>query len=146
MKDKLLRIMDANFNRAREGLRVCEDIARFALKDKNIPKALKNIRHNITKAVLSSKIASLSALVKNRDTYSDRVKFIDLKTKKKVSLADLFMANIERAKESLRVLEECSKIIDEGASPKFRRLRFTVYNVEQEYIKKTRIMPCNKFD
>jgi coenzyme F420-reducing hydrogenase alpha subunit len=146
MKNKLLQIIDANFNRAREGLRVCEDIARFAIQDKELSKALKTIRHNITKAILCSKTASLSALVARRNTRADAVKFTDFKTKKKVSLTDLFIANIQRAKESLRVLEECCKIIDEGASPKFRRFRFNVYNVEQKYIKKTRAMPCNKFN
>ena len=53
--DKLLRIIDANLNRAREGLRVCEDISRFALGDKTATRALKSIRHGATDLILPRK-------------------------------------------------------------------------------------------
>ena len=46
-----LRIIDANFNRAVEGLRVVEDYARFLLNDATISGLLKEIRHQLTEAV-----------------------------------------------------------------------------------------------
>ena len=55
MENNLLRIIDANLNRAREGLRVCEDIARFSLQNKGAAKTLKTIRHGATNLVLKSK-------------------------------------------------------------------------------------------
>ena len=30
-REQILRVLDANINRAREGLRVCEDLVRFCL-------------------------------------------------------------------------------------------------------------------
>ena len=141
---QLFRIIDANLNRSREGLRVCEDITRFIISDENITKSLKFIRHGATKALLSSKKASLKKLVQNRDTKNDNTKFIDLKKTKGTKIEDIFMSNIERAKESFRVLEECSKLIDEGMSRKYRNLRFKVYDVEKELVKKVRNISCNR--
>ena len=41
---KLLRLIDANLNRSREGIRVCEDIARFVLNDKRITRSFKSLK------------------------------------------------------------------------------------------------------
>lgn len=135
---KLLQIMDANLNRAREGLRVCEDIARFALVDKDAAIALKGIRHSVTAVLLRSKSLSLRKLVQTRDTEKDILKYVDFSKCRKRHIEDILMANIERVKESLRVLEECSKIIDEDMSRKYRRLRFKAYDVEKKVVAGTR--------
>src|SRR3954466_6150090 len=45
MPDATYRILDANFNRAREALRVLEDYARFALDDDALCTELKRVRH-----------------------------------------------------------------------------------------------------
>ncbi len=45
------RIIDANTNRALEGLRVLEDIARFALDDADLTAQLKDARHGLLAAV-----------------------------------------------------------------------------------------------
>ena len=134
MKQDLLKIIDANLNRTREGLRVCEDITRFAIIDKDVASSLKSIRHSATKAMLSSKSPWLKKLVMARNTETDALKFVDEKKGKGIAIADVFMSNIQRAKESLRVLEECSKILDESISRKYRRLRFNVYDIEKKAI------------
>ena len=41
-----LRIIDANLNRLNEGIRVVEDIFRYALNHKEIASSLKELRHN----------------------------------------------------------------------------------------------------
>lgn len=145
MKNEILRIIDANVNRAREGLRVCEDVARFALNDKRFTRILKSIRHSATRQVLASKNITLRELVQHRNTHKDRTKFIDMPSKQKTDLCDVFMSNIERVKESLRVLEECSKIIDEHMSRKFRLLRFNTYDVEKRIVNKIRALSCNRY-
>ena len=43
-----LRIIDANLNRAAEGLRVLEDIARLGLNDASLSERLKTLRHELT--------------------------------------------------------------------------------------------------
>src|SRR5688572_18127364 len=62
-----LRILDANLNRAREGLRVLEDYARFILNDDSISAHLKRIRHDL--AACAPQLASEAIL--HRDTPGD---------------------------------------------------------------------------
>ena len=42
---RTLRIVDANLNRLREGIRVVEDILRYGFNHKNFASILKNLRH-----------------------------------------------------------------------------------------------------
>src|SRR5215212_4504815 len=67
MNPSVLRILDANLNRAREALRVMEDYARFALNDQAIAASLKEIRHEL--------VAATAGFVENgvlhRDTPGD---------------------------------------------------------------------------
>lgn len=136
MDQRLFRIIDANLNRAREGLRVSEDIIRFMVRDKGAAKSLKRARHSVTNTLLRSKKLSLRKLVCARDTKSDVLKHVDFQKNKKTARHVIFMSNIQRAKESLRVLEECCKIIDKEASQKYRELRFKVYDIEKEVVMK----------
>ncbi|MDD5614354.1 MAG: thiamine phosphate synthase, partial [Candidatus Omnitrophica bacterium] len=72
MQRELFRIIDANYNRAREGMRVCEDILRFALNKTKFSLELKKSRRS-----LSILIESLGRdmLIKSRDTAMDNAKF-----------------------------------------------------------------------
>jgi len=56
---KICRILDANYNRAKEGLRVCEDICRFLWDDRVSTRKFKEIRHDLTKVMSSLKIITL---------------------------------------------------------------------------------------
>ncbi|MBU4342736.1 MAG: thiamine-phosphate pyrophosphorylase [Candidatus Omnitrophica bacterium] len=136
MKQGIYRIIDANLNRTREGLRVCEDILRFVIVDKKLANSTKLIRHAATRALLSSKKISLRCIIKERDTKKDIMKFSDLKKGKGAEFSDLLLSNIERSKESLRVLEECCKVFDEETSKKYRSLRFRVYDIEKSIVVK----------
>jgi len=144
IEKKLLQIIDANLNRTREGLRVCEDIARFSLENKSVTKSLKTIRHGATGLVLKSKKISLARLLSGRDTCRDKAKFIDFRKETGIDISDIFMSNIERVKESLRVLEECFKLIDEKISRGYRKLRFNTYDIEKSVVKKTGLISCNR--
>ncbi|MCX5667705.1 MAG: hypothetical protein NTY34_05295 [Candidatus Omnitrophica bacterium] len=50
----------------------------------------------------------------------------------RLDYSDIFSANIERTKESLRVLEEFFKLFDKGSSARFTKLRFKVYEIEKK--------------
>lgn len=139
-----MRIIDANLNRTREGLRVCEDIARFSLQNKAAAKTLKTIRHGAANLVLKSKKISFPELLSKRDTAKDKTKFIDFTPSPEIEISDIFMSNIQRVKESLRVLEECFKIIDEKISRGYRKLRFDTYDVEKRIVKKAGLISCNR--
>ena len=64
----LLRILDANGNRASEGLRVVEDFARFALNDQHLAALSKQLRHELTSAL---NVISASSRLAVRDTLGD---------------------------------------------------------------------------
>ncbi len=136
IEDRLFQIMDANLNRTREGLRVCEDITRFGLRNLAATRLLKDIRHRATNLVLKSKNISMAQLLDKRDVDQDKARHVDFAPKSGAGIADIFMSNIERVKESLRVLEECFKIIDNKISQGYRKLRFETYEIEQKVIKR----------
>ena len=100
----ILRIIDVNLNRAREGLRVCEDIIRFVLNDASSTRSLKSIRHKIQSIIDSSKIEKESLCI-SRDVGTDVGTELDW-LEARNSWQSIFFANIQRVKESLRVLEE----------------------------------------
>lgn len=136
MKKEIFRIIDANFNRSREGLRVCEDIARFALNSPVLSGDLKSIRHSIS-GIVKTKIADRCPLYESRDSRGDIGALARLPSEmKRVDLVDIFTANMERAKESLRVLEEIFKLVDKDFSVKFTALRFKAYDVERKAVKR----------
>jgi len=132
LKREVFRIIDANFNRSREGLRVCEEITRLVWNSAMLTRDLKTVRHGITE-ILKSTPASSKTLFETRDVISDVGRKARRKSEmRRLDCSDIFSANIERAKESLRVLEEFFKLIDKGGSVKFTRLRFKVYEIEKK--------------
>lgn len=128
---RLYRIIDANFNRSREGLRVCEEIARFVLGSKDLTEELKAVRHRIS-TIKRDLSASSGQVMAARDVESDVGRESNIRSRtRRADIADIYAANIQRAKESIRVLEEFFKLLDEDISRRFSRLRFRVYEIEQ---------------
>ncbi len=128
---QLLRIIDANFNRAKEGLRVCEDVARYGLDRQTLTREFKSIRHGLTNMVGSLKIADL---LNARDIEGDVGRGSTKSEFARGDLKDIFYANAQRVKESLRVLEEVTKLLDASCARKIKELRYKVYALEQKII------------
>jgi thiamine-phosphate pyrophosphorylase len=129
------RIIDANINRAKEGLRVCEEITRFILNNRALTSEFKNIRHKIDTVVRGlpgSFLDRLEARISDRDV-GQKIYGKELKRK---SLADIFLANMQRVKESIRVLEEFTKLINSKCAVKFKKIRYAVYEIEKKAVKK----------
>ena len=136
MDADILRIIDANLNRSREGLRVCEDIARFALDSKALTEELKKVRHSISNIAKNLSL-ELKGLSSARNSEGDILRHSRFESEmKRQGLSDIFAANIERVKESLRVLEEIFKLISIKSSSKFCSLRFKVYAIEKKALGK----------
>lgn len=135
-KREIFRIIDANFNRSREGLRVCEEISRFLLKSPSLTKDLKSVRHGISE-IIGDMTDSKKMLSEARDSAQDVGRCSCEATEMRRSgVLDIFSANIERVKESLRVLEEFFKMTDKRSAVKFSELRFRVYDIEKKVVKK----------
>lgn len=138
MKDKLLRMLDANLNRCREGLRVCEDISRFFLDDKGLTNKFKTLRHSVSSI---GEAVGIAVLCKSRDVVRDvglknDVRLGHAPGRRKATAFDIAAANIERAKESMRVIEECLKAVDGKNSGLIKELRYKTYESEKKLINK----------
>lgn len=121
-------LLDANFNRAREALRVCEDLERFGSRSKERTERLRALRHGVT-AIL--KKLPRKDLLAGRDIAADSGKAPHAFEKRRSDIADVYFANLQRAKESLRVLEEVLKLADPALSARIKRIRFEVYDHEK---------------
>ena len=136
MKKDILRILDANFNRSREGLRVCEDISRFILNSPSITKELKLLRHDISEIAKATSVQS-KIFFDSRNSTNDVGRASKTYSEmRRGSVNDIFAANMERVKESLRVLEEFFKLINRNRSARFSILRFKAYDLEKKAIKR----------
>lgn len=136
------RIIDANLNRVKEGLRVCEEITRFILDDRKFTADFKQLRHKIDK--LAKKIYPVSKLLSERKSNADVGRNNSSGELKRSTCRDIFGANLQRAKESLRVLEEFSKLVDSQTALGFKQLRYQVYEIEKKSFKKISTLPDSR--
>lgn len=123
------RAIDAAENRAREALRVLEDVARFALNDRHITEQCKVIRHQLNAAV---SIVPGEYRIRARDTQGDVG--TGLKTQREASrqrIEDIVAANVSRAEESLRSLEEWLKLLSGECAAAVKQLRYRVYTLSR---------------
>ncbi len=151
------RILDANLNRAREALRVLEDIARFALDDRELSGELKSMRHALRDAATTLGVDDLE-LIAARDAVHDVGK--DIKTVaegERESLRSIASAAGKRLTEALRSIEEIAKALPgairaparggmndgepaplaqpaEPAWRAFERLRYRAYDAEMRTV------------
>ncbi len=133
----VLRIIDANANRVREGLRVVEEYARFRCDDADLTAALKDLRHAVSHLLSAPELAE--ALVAARDASGDVG--ADSATPSEQDRADVqavVRANLKRVQEGLRALEEYGKLLDPAVAGGFKRLRYDAYELEQRTINLSR--------
>ena len=126
------RLLDANLNRAKEGLRVVEDTARFMWEDKLLFSELRKIRHQLHKITKER----YSNLISSRDTRADAGR--KMKESPRKDLKDVVVANMKRAQEATRVLEEFSKVFSHSAAHDLKRIRFQLYKNEKKIFKRNK--------
>jgi len=124
------RIIDANINRAKEGLRVCEEIVRFILDSRSLTREIKAIRHAIDG--LMRHLPSRAELLSQRKSLVDVGKKVYGRELKRKDIADVFFANIRRAEESVRVLEEFVKLKSVRSAVGFKKIRYDIYEIEKK--------------
>ena len=120
-----LRTIDANFNRFQEGIRVVEDILRYEFNSP-LAKELKNIRH--------IRLPNYDEIIQKRDSINDILKSSTKSEQNRSDIKDIIIANLKRAEQSARVLEEIYKISDIKASEDFKNARYLLYNYEKEIL------------
>jgi len=127
-----LRLIDANANRAREGIRTAEDYVRFISGERRWAMRLKETRHSISQ-LLNSHFSNRQ-LTAGRDVAGDPLS--PGATAEEVvpaggSSKAVAMRGLKRAEEALRVLEEYTTIGLGAAAVQFARHRFALYEAEQ---------------
>ena len=122
---RVLRLLDANLNRAREGLRVLEDTARFVWEKPAAFRALRQARHALDGATRRA----YPRLLKARESQNDMGRRLAETPRR--SAKGLVAANFRRVEEALRVLEEYGKVIAPGAAESFKGIRFRIYQLEK---------------
>jgi thiamine-phosphate pyrophosphorylase len=130
LSPELYRVIDANLNRLREGIRVVEDIARYLQNTKALASKLKSLRHK-------SRINELEKLLISRDSLNDVLRSSIDTEMNRSDLSSIIVANYKRAEESSRVLEEMYKIINPSLSENFKNIRYELYALEKEHLIKS---------
>ena len=125
LSPELYRVIDANLNRLKEGIRVIEDIARYSHNNKELASQLKSLRHQ-------SKIDDLQKLLNSRDSVNDVLRPTVETEMNRSNIESIIIANYKRAQESSRVLEEMYKIVEPELSETFKTIRYTLYTLEKE--------------
>ena len=123
---KIERLIDANLNRLKEGLRVVEDICRYIHDDTTITPKIKSLRHQLQKAYTIQRLLY-------RDIEGDKQKKSTKSELLRNNLNDIVIANFSRSQESSRVLEEIFKLSKTELSELFKEIRYTLYAIEKQY-------------
>jgi thiamine-phosphate pyrophosphorylase len=120
-------MIDANRNRASEGLRVAEDYCRFALGDQHLTRLIKNLRHDLAAALAP---LDSSELLAARDTEADVGTTVSTAAEQsRQSLDEIAFAAWPRTQQALRVIEECLKLVAPQAAPHVEALRYRSYTL-----------------
>jgi thiamine-phosphate pyrophosphorylase len=129
------RILDANLNRAREGLRVLEDFARFLADNHDVSLKLKSMRHDLVaaeKQLFASAGIGMADRLQFRDTEGDvGTSQMTDGEQLRSALGDVIIANARRVEESLRSLEEFGKLVSAPFSAAMKSLRYSAYTMEK---------------
>jgi thiamine-phosphate pyrophosphorylase len=120
----IYRLLDANLNRAREGLRVIEDWCRFGLDNGELSATCKSMRQTLGQW---HKPEFRSA----RDTAGDVGTAITHPQEAlRSDVRSVLQANLCRVEESLRVLEEYGKVYESQMGAVMKQLRYQTYQLD----------------
>lgn len=121
---RVLRILDANLDRAREGLRILEDWCRFGLNHHELTEKLKHLRQSLAQWQTSDLRAA-------RDTPGDTGTSITHPQERiRSNVTQVLQANFCRVEEALRSLEEFGKIYRPEMADACKQFRYQVYTLE----------------
>ncbi|MBO6974292.1 MAG: thiamine phosphate synthase [Prochlorococcus marinus CUG1435] len=121
---RIYQIIDANLDRAREGLRVLEDWARFGLGKEKYVKRIKNFRQILGKN-------HLEIYKQSRNHTEDKCKGLTHQEQiNRNTFEKIISSNSGRVQEALRVIEEFSRLHNHELSKIASEIRYEIYNIE----------------
>jgi thiamine-phosphate pyrophosphorylase len=128
MQQAIYRILDANLDRAREGLRIIEEWCRFGLNNSSLAEECKKMRQEL---------ATLHTweIRQARDTPADvGTELSHPGEETRESIESLLQANLARIQEALRVLEEYGNLYSSNMGSFCKNLRYRVYTLESHLL------------
>ena len=125
---RIYQIIDANLDRAREGLRVLEDWARFGLGNEKHVEKIKNFRQILGKN-------HLEVYKQSRNHIEDKCKGLTHKEQNNRKTSEqIISSNSGRVQEALRVIEEFSRLHNHELSKIASEIRYQIYTLEIDLI------------
>ncbi len=121
---RIYQIIDANLDRAREGLRVLEDWARFGLGKEKYVERIKNFRQILGKN-------HLEVYKQSRNHNEDKCKGLSHQEQiNRKTSEQIISSNSGRVQEALRVIEEFSRLHNNELSKIASEIRYEIYTLE----------------
>ena len=122
------RILDANLDRAREGLRIIEEWCRFGLNNAGQTEQIKHLRQTLAQW-------HAPELRLCRDTPGDPgTALTHPQEAERASVTAVLQANFCRVQEALRALEEYGKLYRDDLAAGSKAMRYQVYALESEIL------------
>ena len=140
----VLRLLDANLDRAREGLRVVEDWCRFGLDRADLVATLKDLRQRLG-------LLHHERYKQARHTAGDVAAGMAHPAQaQRQQPAAVVAANCARVQEALRVLEEFGRGEDPALAAEAAAIRYTLYDLEVQLLqaadsRRVRLQACNLY-
>jgi len=135
---RINQIIDANLDRAREGLRVLEDWARFGLGENDFVRKIKNFRQILGKN-------HLKVYKQSRNFTSDECKGLTHhEQSNRHTPSQIISSNAGRVQEALRVIEEFSRHHNHELSKIASEIRYEIYTLEIDLLRLSRFKELNE--
>ena len=135
---RIYQIIDANLDRAREGLRVLEDWARFCLGENDIVSRIKNFRQILGKN-------HLEVYKQSRNFIDDQCKGLTHQEQiNRRSPNQIISSNAGRVQEALRVIEEFSRLHNYELSKVASEIRYEIYTIEIDLLSLSKLKKSEK--
>lgn len=132
------RILDANLDRAREGLRIIEEWCRFGLNSADMAMKCKQLRQEVARWHRAEIRAA-------RDTAGDLgTELTHPGEEVRSDITAVLQANFCRVQEAMRVLEEYGKLYHPDMGTAFKQLRYRVYTLETGLMSYRRIQQLDR--
>ncbi|MCX8015664.1 MAG: thiamine phosphate synthase [candidate division WOR-3 bacterium] len=125
------QIIDANLNRLSEALRITEEIVRFGLQNQTMLIAIRQKKQKLWQLLSKVRLRVISA----RNSQKDLGRRVGFDKTRRANLLDVLIANIKRAQESSRLLEEIYKTENPANAIFFKQMRFWLYDLELTLLK-----------
>lgn len=138
VQPSLYRILDANLDRTREGLRILEDWCRFGLNNSQFTEEFKYMRQELAhwhrpefRSARNTPEDPGTALTHPQEAVRN-------------DISQVLQANFCRVQEALRVLEEYGKVYEAAMGESFKQMRYRIYTIESELLAHDRRQKLNQ--